>query len=151
MRSGLDDTLIPDDAVEVLEELLPAQNESYALGLKFKLPPSEVQGIHDTYSKPRNRLLQILIEFFKQTQPKPSWRVIVEALRSRAVNQSALAAKVESARPHHHEAATVESARLHHLEAVVETGMFSFRSQSFGVILSVNCRSKYGGSEISGA
>ena len=32
------DTLTPDDAVDVLEELLPAQNKSYELGLKLKLP-----------------------------------------------------------------------------------------------------------------
>jgi hypothetical protein len=76
-----------------------------------------VQAIHDTNSKPRDRLLQILIEFFKQTDPKPSWRVIVEALRSRAVNQSALAAKVESAGPHH-------------LEAAVETGQQSMEVRS---------------------
>ncbi|CAI8036074.1 E3 ubiquitin-protein ligase TRIM71 [Geodia barretti] len=128
-NKALDDTLTPDDAVEVLEELLPAQNESYALGLKFKLPQSDVQGIHDTYSKPRNRLLQILIEFFKQTEPKPSWRVIVEALRSPAVNQSALAAKVESARPHHLEAAVETDPSMNE----VRSRVLAFR-QRFNVI-----------------
>ena len=28
-----DETLMPDDAVDVLEELLPARNQSYELGL----------------------------------------------------------------------------------------------------------------------
>ena len=83
--------------MDVLEELLPAQNKSYELGLKFKLPQSEVESIHSTYSKPRNCLLQILIEFTNQAEPRPTWRVIVEALRSRAVNLPALARKVEAA------------------------------------------------------
>ena len=95
--AALDETLTPDDAADILDELLPAQNQSYVLGLKFKLPQSEVEGIKETYSKPRNRLLQILIEFLKQAEPRPTWRFIVDALRTPAVNLPALASKVESA------------------------------------------------------
>ena len=91
------ETLTPDDTVDLLEELLPAQNKSYELGLKFKLPQSEVESIHSTYFKPRNRLLHTLIEFTNQAEPRPTWMVIVEALRSPAVNLPALARRVESA------------------------------------------------------
>lgn len=94
--AALDETLTPDDAADILDELLPAQNQSYVLGLKFRLPQSEVESIQETYSKPRNRLLQILIEFLKQAEPRPTWRFIVEALRTPAVNLPALASKVES-------------------------------------------------------
>ncbi|CAI8043794.1 hypothetical protein GBAR_LOCUS24301, partial [Geodia barretti] len=41
-----DETLTPDDAADVLEELLPAQNKSYELGLKLKLPQHVVEAIH---------------------------------------------------------------------------------------------------------
>ena len=92
-----DEVLTPDDAVDVMEELLPAQNRSYELGLKLKLLQSEVESIHSTYSKPRSCLLHILIEFTNQTEPKPTWRVIVVALRSPAVNLPALARKIEAA------------------------------------------------------
>ena len=92
---AVNETLTPDDAVDVLEELLPAQNKSYELGLKLKLPQHEVDSIHSTYSKPRSRLLHVLIEFTNQTEPRPTWRVIVEALRSPAINLSALARRVE--------------------------------------------------------
>ena len=37
-----DEIVTPDDVVQVLQELLPAQNQSYALGLQLKLPRSVV-------------------------------------------------------------------------------------------------------------
>ena len=93
----MNETLTPDDAVDVLEELLPAQNKSYELGLKLKLSHHEVESIHSVYSKPQSRLLHILIGFTSQTEPRPTWRVIVEALRSPAVDLPALARRVEAA------------------------------------------------------
>ena len=89
--------LSPNDAVQVLEELLPAQNQSYELGLKLKLPPHEVESIDSTYSKPRQRLLRIIMLFLNQVDPKPTWRVIVDALKSPLVNLHQLARAVEIA------------------------------------------------------
>ena len=76
---------------------MEAQNQSYALGLKLKLPPHVVEAIHSTYLQPRDRLLQVLIEFTKQIDPRPTWRAIVAALRSPAVNLPQLAMRVEAA------------------------------------------------------
>ena len=89
--------LTPNDAVQVLEELLPAQNQSYELGLKLKLPPHEVESIDSTYSKPRQRLLRIIMLFLNQVDPKPTWRVIVDALKSPVVNLPQLSSTVEEA------------------------------------------------------
>ena len=89
--------LTPDDAIDILDELLVAQNQSYELGLRLKIPQHEVEGIHSTYSKPRSRLLQVLIEFTKQVEPRPTWMVIIDALRSPAVNLPHLARRVEEA------------------------------------------------------
>ena len=83
--------------MDVLEEILPAQNQSYELGLKLKVPEHEVESIHSTFTKPRNRLLHVLIAFAKQVEPRPTWRVIVDALRSPAVNVPQLAERVEAA------------------------------------------------------
>ena len=91
-----DEPLTPDDAVSVLEEILEAQNQSYVLGLKLKLPLHVVDGICESHSKPRDRLLQVLIEFTKQVEPKPTWSAIVAALRSPAVNLPQLAMRVEA-------------------------------------------------------
>ena len=38
-------TLTPDDAVDVLDEILEAQNQSYVLGLRLKLPLHVVDAI----------------------------------------------------------------------------------------------------------
>ena len=68
------------DAVKLLEELLPAQNHSYVLGLTLNLPPHEVKSIHTTFTDPRKRLLQIVMEFLNQADPQPD----VESYRRRS-------------------------------------------------------------------
>ena len=93
---AMDETLTPDDAVEVFEKLLPAQNKSYALGLKLKLAAHDVETIHKK-NLPPDCLLQVLIKFLHQAEPRPTWRVIIEALKSLAVNLPALAKEVEAA------------------------------------------------------
>ena len=86
-----DDPLTPKDVVNVLEELLEAQNQSYVLGLKLNLPLHVVDAIYERHSEPRDRLLRILIEFTNQVEPSPTWNAIVHALRSPAVNLPRLA------------------------------------------------------------
>ena len=100
---AVDETLTPDDAVDVLEEILPAQNKSYELGLKLKLPQHVVEAIHSKNLPPERCLLEVLIKFSQQTEPRSTWRVIIEALKSPAVNLPAvnlpaLAERVQAAR-----------------------------------------------------
>ena len=92
-----DEPLTPDDAVNVLEEILEAQDQSYVLGLKLKLPLHVLEDICEKYPQPRDRLLQILTAFLQQVDPRPTWRAIVAALRSPAVNLPQLAMRVEAA------------------------------------------------------
>ena len=61
------------------------------------LPLHVVESICEVHTQPRDRLLQVIIAFLKQEQTGPTWRVIVDALRSPAVNLPALAKKVEAA------------------------------------------------------
>ena len=89
--------LAPEDAVDILEKLLPAQNKSYELGLKLKLQQHEVEAIHMKYSDPRECLLQIIITFLRKVDPRPTWRVIIQALRSPVVDLPTLARRVEAA------------------------------------------------------
>ena len=98
---AVNETLKADDATEMLDELVEAQNHSYILGLKLKLPLHEVEAIHNKFLDPLDRLLHVLLAFTKQVQPRPTWRVIVDALRAPAVNLKALARRVEEAHfPH---------------------------------------------------
>ena len=93
----MDDTLKPDDAGKILEELLDAQNHAHLLGLMMNVKPRDVEAIQATYQQPKDKLLHIILAFLNQAEPRPTWRVIVEALRSRVVNLSALAKRVEAA------------------------------------------------------
>ena len=83
--------------MDVLEELLPAQNKSYELGLKLKLPQHVVEDIHSKELPHDKYLLKVLIKFLQQAEPRPTWRVIIEALRSPAVDLPVLARSVEAA------------------------------------------------------
>ena len=57
----------------------------------------EVEAIRDNTSDPQDRLYRVIIAFLRQEDPKPTWRAIVDALRSRPVNLPALARRVEDA------------------------------------------------------
>ena len=93
-----DEPLTPDDAVKVLEIIIiEAQNQSQFLGLKLKVPDYIVTSIHTQYTDPKYCLYYVLMEFLKQVKPRPTWRGIIEALRSPLVNLPQLAMKVEAA------------------------------------------------------
>ena len=92
-----DDPLTPDDAINVLEEVLEAQDHSRFLGLKLNVPDYIVTGIHTHYTDPKDRLYYVLVEFLQRGDPRPTWSAIVAALRSPAVNLPQLAMRVEAA------------------------------------------------------
>ena len=92
-----DNTLTPDDAIQILEEILPAQNQSYVLGMKLKVPSHVVEAIHSKEMEPETYLRKVILEFLKGVEPRPTWRVIVDALRSPAVRLHQLASKVGAA------------------------------------------------------
>ena len=89
--------LTPDDAETILDELFEAQNQSLMLGLALKLPLHEVEFIHLHYQNPKDCLIHVIVAFLEQAEPRPTWRDIVEALRSHAVNLPGLAWRVEEA------------------------------------------------------
>ena len=93
----MNETLTPDDAGKILEELLDAQNHAHLLGLMMNVKPRDVEAIQAMYQQPKDRLLHIIISFLQQTEPTPTWRTIVDALKSPVVGLTALARRVEAA------------------------------------------------------
>ena len=93
----MNETLTPDDAGKILEELLDAQNHAHLLGLMMNVKPRDVEAIQATYQQPRDRLLHIIMAFLQQAEPRPTWRAIVDALSSPVVGLTALARRVEAA------------------------------------------------------
>ena len=92
-----DVTLTERDAKDILEELLEAMNKAYELGLVLKLLPHELEAIKKASSNAQECLLQVILAFLRRVEPKPTWMVIVDALRNRIVNLTALAERVEAA------------------------------------------------------
>ena len=92
-----DKELKPDDACRILEEILDAQNQSSFFGLRLGLPVRVVEAIHSRYQEPKERLLHVIFKFLNQAEPRPTWRVIVNALRSPVVNLPRLAKTMEEA------------------------------------------------------
>ena len=92
----VDKTLGPDDAAKILEEVLEAQDQSVFFGIRLGLPLHVVEAIHSRYQKQKDRLLHVIIEFLRQVV-RPTWRVIIDTLRSPAVNLPRLADRVEAA------------------------------------------------------
>ena len=90
------DAPITEEPVHVLDEIIEAQNHFHVIGLHLELAEHEIESIESMYRHPRDRLLHILIEFLKQVDPPPTWRRIVDALRSPSVNLPELAKRVEN-------------------------------------------------------
>ena len=74
---------------------MEAQNQSHFLGLKLKLPNHVVEGIQSQFPAPKDRLYHVVEEFLKQLEPEPTWRAIVEALRSPTIGLPRLVKELE--------------------------------------------------------
>ena len=94
---AVDETLRPEDAGKILEELLEVQNSAHLFGLMINVKPCDVEAIQTTYQQPKDRLLHIILKFLNQEEPSPTWRVMVAALRTKTVNLPRLATKLEAA------------------------------------------------------
>ena len=92
-----DEILRESDAVNILEELTEAQNQAHLIGLTLNINPVDVIAILENYKQPMDRFLHIILKFLSQSQPPPTWRAIVNALKSPIVNLTALAKRVEAA------------------------------------------------------
>ena len=90
-----DATLNDDDAMQIVCEIHEVQTKSATLGRLLKVKKTTVDSIHQQYSDPQERLVRVIDEFLKQVEPRPTWRIIANALRSSLINLPALAKKIE--------------------------------------------------------
>ena len=92
---GAEKMLSQNDDMEILEELLPATNQCIFLARKLKIPNHTVEEIRKEQVEQKERLYRVIQEFLKQVEPRPTWRVILDALRSPVVNLPLLAEEIE--------------------------------------------------------
>ena len=96
---GMDTTLTRRDLVGVAEELVGVGAKWMLLGLVLGLPKSTVEEIHVQYRDQADQLLHVIAEFLEQKETRPTWRVIINALRSPLIGEHALAEKIEAIVP----------------------------------------------------
>ena len=84
-----------DDLSTVLEELYEARTKWYFIGLKLKVPVDTLDSIKTQSDNPNECLLQALKHWLKMVDPKPTWQALVDALRSRLVEERQLATSIE--------------------------------------------------------
>ena len=65
--------------------------------MKLGLPQHVVNAIHSREMEPHMYLLKVISEFLNEVGSRPTWRVIVDALRSPVVRLHQLANEVEAA------------------------------------------------------
>ena len=80
----------------MLEELYEARVKSYYLGLILKVPEDVLDTIVSQHGEHEDRLLHVIKHFLKQVEPKPTWKAIVDALKSRIVGLPQLGEKIEA-------------------------------------------------------
>ena len=91
----LNKTLTHDDVTELTGRLLEISTKSVVFGRLLELPKATIDAIHLQYTDPQGRLFHLLDEFAKQVEPKPTWRVILGALRDPLMGEHSLAQSIE--------------------------------------------------------
>ena len=84
-----------DNAAIVAEELFHVRPDTYELGLALQLSQDVLQTIMTENQKPHGQILRITEVFLKRKDPKPTWRAIIEALKTPAVNRSKMAQQIQ--------------------------------------------------------
>ena len=82
---------------DLLEETLSSSTKWYKIGLRLDVPVDKLDGIRSHFSDQQECLCEILKEWLKGAAgTNPSWRILVEALRSQTVGETRLADKLEA-------------------------------------------------------
>ena len=85
-----------DDLGTVLQEAYEARNKWYDIGLGLKVSVATLDGIKSQSDDPKDCLRETLKPWLKGTDPKPTWRALVEALKSCIVEEHQLAKRLEA-------------------------------------------------------
>ena len=84
-----------DDLVCVLEEILDVSADWYDLGLQLKVRSGTLDNIREDFSGPKHRLREML-KAWLTTGDNPSWKTLIETLRTPLVGANQLAAALET-------------------------------------------------------
>ena len=92
----MDRRLNKDDVAGIAERILTVQTKSRILGRLLKVPTASLDAVHHQFGDPQERLFGVLDEFVKQVEPKPTWSIILEALRNPLIGEFQLAQEIQT-------------------------------------------------------
>ena len=75
------------DLVVMFEALIDVRSKWYDIGLYLKVSKGTLDAIKSQFGDPREQLREMLSEWLK-TYPYPSWKLLIEALRSPIVGEN---------------------------------------------------------------
>ena len=93
---AMEDLLTADDAAKVHHRLMEAAPRAAEIGERLGLQRERIDRIKSENLREEDQLHKVIVAFLGQAEPKPTWRVILEALRSAEVNLSPLADRIEN-------------------------------------------------------
>ena len=88
----LNKTLTDRDVTEVTRELLDISSKSAIFGRLLGLPRATTD---QRFADPQDHLFHLLDEFAKQVEPRPTWSLILGALRDPLMRECRLAQRIE--------------------------------------------------------
>ena len=81
-----------NDLAEVVNEVFNARAKWYDIGLNLGVPVGTLNAIRVQYrDNPQDCLREVLMVWLKAVDPQPTWKALVDALQSKAVDEGRLA------------------------------------------------------------
>lgn len=90
----METTLRKDDVTTLAEKLFSVQSKAMTLGRILKVSTDHLA--HKQYTDPLECLIGVLDGFVKQIKPRPTWKVVLGALRSPLIGELGLAREIEN-------------------------------------------------------
>lgn len=92
-------SLRPDDLCDVLEDTMDCSAKWEKLGIRLKVPTDKLDAIKNQSGDSGDHLCEVLKLWLKRVaRSRPTWGVLVEALRSQTVGAPKLADELEAKR-----------------------------------------------------
>ena len=91
-----EDELGLEDLSDVQEELYVARTKWYKVGLRLKVPVDILDCIRKEFDDAGDQLCEAIKNWLKRVGVEPTWRALVDALRSQSVGESQLADRLEA-------------------------------------------------------
>ena len=88
-------TLSDKDIKRVRIDIYEARAKWYDIGIELEIPTGTLKSIKSMYDSPAECLVEMLDTWLKQVDPKPSWRLLINALEQPAVGEERLAERLK--------------------------------------------------------